>query len=84
MPKRENMIDPRKTFQNLPENTKYDKRRHEEMRLKPIRYGFFKVAKEEIEPLVCSICINDINGESVIIDKKPFHPKCYNESRCDT
>lgn len=65
------MTDP---FQNdVVENTPYAKQRREEMRLRTVRYGFFRVVKEPVQPFLCFKCGHEIHGERLMIDGKIYH-----------
>lgn len=56
--------------------TPREKRRREEMHLKPVRYGFFKVAKERSVFPVCYECQHEIYGAAVVINGEWKHYNC--------
>ena len=61
-----------------PENTHYDRVRHEKMSLRPMRYGFFRVAKEATLPDVCEKCHKEIYGQKLNVNGKLYHYNgCY-------
>jgi len=53
--------------------TPLEKRRREEMRLKPVRYGFFRVVKDEVKFPVCANCGKEIYGQSNVVDGRVTH-----------
>ena len=53
--------------------TKIEDRRRQEMRVRNVRYGFFRVAKDEITLLVCSKCGKNIYGQVLIINGVASH-----------
>lgn len=53
--------------------TPMERRRREEMRLKDVKYGFFRVVKEAVAPPVCHKCSKNIYGQALVIDGKISH-----------
>lgn len=49
----------------------------EQANIRNVRYGFYRVVKEPITFLKCNFCKKEILGSSIIINKVPFHEKCY-------
>jgi len=60
-----------------PENTAFDKRRHEEMRLKPLGYGYHRVPGGPKIPIHCEKCGLEINGQRVLINNRIYHYECF-------
>ncbi len=63
-----------------PEPTKYDRRRHEEMNLRPIGrfYGNTFIGLSSFDPYpVCCQCGREIITPHVIICGDHFHNECY-------
>lgn len=56
-----------------PEGTAYDLLRHDKMKLKNVRYGFFRVVTEATKGLLCSKCGKEIHGASLILNGIPQH-----------
>jgi hypothetical protein len=63
-----------------PENSKADKIRHEEMRLKPMRYGFFRVPDGPKGNVLCTGCGKELNGPHTLINKQAFCSECLSAS----
>lgn len=59
------------------ENTARDRQRHEEMRIRNTRYGFFPVAKNPIMSPKCVKCQISIHGERVLVNGKLYHYECF-------
>ena len=55
-------MDYRQKFQNLPENTKRDRQRHEAMRIVDRPYGNTKIFLKDVKIFGCEKCIFD-SGE---------------------
>ena len=58
-----------------PENSKYDRRRHEQMRLRPIgTYGQTFIGLKALPTnITCSGCGRGINGSHLIIGTEHYH-----------
>lgn len=57
--------------------TPLERARRESMRLKDVRYGFFRVAKDTIAPPICSRCNKNIYGQALVINGVMTHyEKC--------
>ena len=58
-----------------PENSKYDRRRHEQMRLRPIgTYGQMFIGLKALPSSVtCKTCGRGINGPHLIINGETYH-----------
>lgn len=59
------------------ENSTYDKNRHEDMRIRTFRYGFFRVATEPVTHLMCCNCWDPIYSDHLVIDGIHYHGKCF-------
>ncbi len=61
-------------------DTPYHARRREDMRTRVKQYGFFKVAKEAVDPTLCDTCLKDLTGDSdwIKINGIPICGKCLN------
>lgn len=59
------------------ENSTYDKNRHEDMRIRTFRYGFFRVADGPVEVPKCISCGLQILGDLLKIDGTSYHGKCF-------
>jgi hypothetical protein len=57
--------------------TPLEKRRREEMRLKPVRYGFFRVATEPTEFPKCVKCRTKLFGPHTVINGKHYCQACF-------
>lgn len=64
------------TGHGRPENTTYDRARHEKMRLKPMAYGLFH-ANRTFATAICEGCGNEIENPVRFHNKKPYHKECY-------
>jgi len=53
--------------------TPLEKRRREEMRLKPVRYGFFRVTTEPVQFPQCANCGKEIYGQVLVKDGRTTH-----------
>lgn len=49
----------------------------EKMNIRRESYGFFRVAKEHVEAIICLKCGNPIYGQQVKVNGNPFHYNCY-------
>jgi len=56
-----------------PERTAYDIARHEKMRLRNVRYGYFRVAKEAIAHPICNRCGREILGQMLVVEGVTTH-----------
>jgi hypothetical protein len=65
------------TGHGRPENTSYDRSRHEKMRLKPMGYGYFHINRTLAEPTICEGCGNEVSNPVRFINKKPYHKECF-------
>lgn len=66
------------TGHGRPEATKYDRVRHESMKLRPIGYGYFPVNRTLSSKPICCVCEVEIDEPLVrFINKKPCHRKCF-------
>lgn len=52
-------------------------RRREDMRIRDVRYGFFRVATEPIPTKKCDWCDKEIIGASFSLNGVPYHFDCY-------
>lgn len=58
----------------IPENSKYDRGRHSSMRIRDIRYGFFRVIKDVRVFPHCDKCGKELTGQLLRINGTSF---CY-------
>jgi hypothetical protein len=62
-----------------PENSTYDKQRHESMRLR--QFGLYGVVKSfpsaEVSEFRCETCYEKINSPHIIISGRHFHKGCF-------
>lgn len=74
-------IGPRHDMLNPgPEKSSYDVHRHESMRFKTFRYGFFKVAVGPVDERICMKCHQPIISDILSINGMLYHGKCF---RCE-
>ena len=55
-----------------------ERHQRDTMRIKNVRYGFFKVAKEAVQPPMCVECLEDITTNAILINDEFLHEKCFN------
>jgi hypothetical protein len=58
-----------------PENSKYDRRRHDQMKLRPIgSYGQIFIGLKAIpNEIICTSCSQIIHGSHLIINNEHYH-----------
>lgn len=63
-----------------PEKSSYDVNRHDAMRIKTFRYGFFRVANGPVDERICTKCHQPIISDPLMINGSIYHGKCF---RCE-
>lgn len=57
---------------------KGEKRYQEELKLRPMRYGFHRVPDGPKGNVLCSTCQNELNGHHTVINGQAYCASCLN------